>query len=92
MSKDVMTTAEEVQAGKDRIAELEAKLAGIKAQQGKPRYLKVSVKGAVSLYGLRRFPITFYLQEWEQILGMAGDIESFIVENVAELKVKEVEN
>jgi hypothetical protein len=43
--------------------------------------LKVSEKGAVSLYGVGRFPVTLYKEQWAKILGMAGEIESFIREN-----------
>jgi hypothetical protein len=39
--------------------------------------LKVSEKGAVSLYGIGRFPVTLYKEQWAKILGMAGEIEAF---------------
>jgi hypothetical protein len=48
----------------------------------------VSEKGGVSLYGLRRFPVTFYADEWERILGMSDEIRAFIGENGAALKRK----
>ena len=51
--------------------------------------LKVSEKGAVSLYGVGRFPVTLYKEQWAKILGMAGEIESFIHENDHLLKTKE---
>jgi hypothetical protein len=51
--------------------------------------LKVSEKGAVSLYGVGRFPVTLYKEQWAKILGMAGEIESFIRENDHLLKTKE---
>ena len=51
--------------------------------------LKVSEKGGVSLYGVGRFPVTLYKEQWRKILGMASDIESFINENEAQLKSKE---
>jgi hypothetical protein len=50
--------------------------------------LRVSEKGGVSLYGIRRFPVTFYADEWEKILGMADDIRRFSAENAAQLKRK----
>ena len=43
--------------------------------------VKVSQKGCVQLNGIRRFPITFYKNEWEQIFGMKDEIEQFIVDN-----------
>ena len=51
-------------------------------------FIKVSQKGAVSLYGIRRFPVTFYADEWDTILGMSDDIKRFIQENQASLKQK----
>jgi hypothetical protein len=74
---------------KQRIAELEGQLESEKAKQKKGTYLKVSQKGAVSLYGIRRFPVTFYQEEWDRILGMADDIRSFIGEHEGELTRKD---
>ncbi len=51
--------------------------------------LKVSEKGAVSLYGVGRFPVTLYKEQWRKILGMAQEIEEFIQKNEASLKAKE---
>ena len=58
---------------------------------GKPRgvFLKVSEKGGVSLYGLGRFPITLYVEQWEKVLDMAPEIRAFIDENADKLKRKE---
>ncbi len=50
--------------------------------------LKVSAKGAVSLYGLGRFPVTLYKEQWTRVLDMADEIRAFIVEHDAELKTK----
>lgn len=50
--------------------------------------LKVSAKGGVSLYGIRRFPVTFYASEWPRILGMAETITSFLAEHASELSEK----
>ena len=50
--------------------------------------LRVSEKGGVSLYGIRRFPVTFYADEWEKILGMADEIRRFSEENASQLKRK----
>jgi len=51
--------------------------------------LKVSEKGAVSVYGLGRFPVTLYREQWEKLLGMANEIRDFIRENDQLLKKKE---
>jgi len=51
--------------------------------------LKVSQKGAVSLYGLGRFPVTLYKEQWERVLGMADEIRAFLAEHDRELKKKQ---
>ena len=51
--------------------------------------LKVSEKGAVSLYGVGRFPVTLYKEQWVKILGMKDEIETFIHSNNHLLKTKE---
>jgi hypothetical protein len=49
----------------------------------------VSEKGAVSLYGVGRFPVTLYKEQWVKILGMKGEIETFLHDNERLLKTKE---
>jgi hypothetical protein len=51
--------------------------------------MKVSEKGGVSIYGLGRFPMTLYQEQWLKLLDMADDIRSFIQENEGQLKRKE---
>ena len=51
--------------------------------------LKVSEKGGVSVYGLGRFPVTLYKEQWAKLLDMADDIRAFIRENESSLKAKE---
>jgi hypothetical protein len=51
--------------------------------------LKVSDKGAVSLYGMGRFPVTLYGQQWEKVLGHADEIKAFLKTNSSKLAVKE---
>jgi hypothetical protein len=50
--------------------------------------LKVSEKGGVSVYGLGRFPVTLYKEQWTRLLDMADDIRTFIKENDSKLKAK----
>ena len=50
---------------------------------------KVSEKGAVSVYGLGRFPVTLYKEQWEKLLDRGADIRTFMVENAPKLKLKE---
>lgn len=51
--------------------------------------MKVSEKGAVSVYGLGRFPVTLYQEQWLKLLQMSEDIKAFIAENKDKLKAKE---
>ena len=50
--------------------------------------MKVSEKGGISVYGLGRFPVTLYKEQWERLLDMADDIRGFIQENAGKLKIK----
>jgi len=77
--------SEDLQA---KVARLEAENAALKAKEKRGTYLRVSEKGGVSLYGMRRFPVTFYREEWERILAMADEIRAFIDANAGELKTK----
>lgn len=51
--------------------------------------MKVSAKGAVSVYGLGRFPVTLYQEQWRRLLDAADDIRSFVSANESQLKKKE---
>ena len=51
--------------------------------------LKVSEKGAVSVYGMGRFPVTLYKEQWLKLLYMSNDIRAFIPANEAQLKAKD---
>lgn len=51
--------------------------------------LKVSEKGALSIYGLGRFPVTLYKEQWIRLLDFAGEIKSFLKENDQLLKTKQ---
>ncbi len=50
--------------------------------------MKVSEKGAVSIYGMGRFPVTLYKEQWLKLLDMESDIRAFIAANDARLKTK----
>ena len=73
---------------KKQVEELKAQLESEKAKGAKSLSLKVSQKGGVSLYGIRRFPITFYKEEWETVLGMEAEIRAFLAEHDSELKTR----
>ena len=68
--------------------ELVAALEQETAKNEKQRVVKVSPKGCVQVNGIRRFPVTFYKDEWMQIFGLKDRIESFIQENDAALASK----
>lgn len=51
--------------------------------------MKVSEKGALSVYGMGRFPVTLYKEQWLKLLGIAEEIKTFINENDEKLKTKE---
>lgn len=72
-------------------ADVQALIAALQAKADKPRTLslKVSEKGAVSLYGMGRFPVTLYGQQWERLLNEAEAIRAFLKANAALLSVKE---
>jgi hypothetical protein len=51
--------------------------------------MKVSEKGAVSIYGMGRFPVTLYKEQWLKLLDMSDEIRAFIAANEAQLKAKD---
>jgi hypothetical protein len=77
---------QEIQAELER---LRAENAQLKNKDKGGVTLKVSEKGAVSLYGMGRFPVTLYKEQWLRILGNAPEIEAFIRDNESRLKSKE---
>jgi hypothetical protein len=60
----------------------------LKKAQTRGITLKVSEKGALSVYGMGRFPVTLYKEQWIKLLDMAEDIRGFIRDNDAALKTK----
>ena len=76
----------EMQAELER---LRAENARLKSKDKGGLTLKVSEKGALSLYGMGRFPVTLYKEQWLRILAHAAEIEAFIHENESKLKAKD---
>jgi hypothetical protein len=74
---------------KAELAKLKAENEALKQSSARGISLKVSQKGAVSLYGMGRFPVTLYKEQWLKILEMADVLRNFIKENDAQLKAKE---
>ena len=81
-----MSTEEELKA---ELEKLKKENESLKARTSKGISLKVSEKGAVSVYGMGRFPVTLYKEQWIKLLDMSDDIRRFIQENEGKLKVKE---
>jgi hypothetical protein len=77
---------EEIKAELER---LRAENERLKGERARGVSLKVSDKGGVSVYGLGRFPVTLYKEQWTRLLDMADDIRRFIRENEASLKAKD---
>lgn len=75
-------------AGELRIEEA-SKLLGELEQRRGPLYCKVSEKGAVSIYGLQRMPVTLYMEQWQRLLDFGDEIRRFIREHEGELKRKQ---
>jgi hypothetical protein len=76
---------DEVRTGIER---LRAENERLKRTATKGVTLKVGEKGGVSVYGLGRFPVTLYKEQWAKLLDMADDIRAFIRENDGQLKTK----
>ncbi len=79
----------ELAAGKIETEEASRLLEEAERQKRTTLYCKVSQKGALSVYGLQRMPVTLYLEQWERLLDFSDDIKAFIKQNDAELKRKE---
>lgn len=81
-----MSSEEELKA---ELEKLKAENQALKARGNKGVSMKVSEKGGVSVYGLGRFPVTFYQEQWLKLLDLADDIRAFIKEHEGQLKKKE---
>jgi len=81
-----MSTEAELKAELER---LKAENQALKTRGSKGVSMKVSEKGGVSVYGLGRFPVTLYQEQWLKLLDLAEDIRVFIKDNESRLKKKE---
>jgi hypothetical protein len=79
MTEDLQAELEKLRAENQRLKQ---------AGRGKLA-LKVSEKGALSVYGMGRFPVTLYKEQWLRLLSMAEEIKAFIEANQDGLKSKE---
>jgi hypothetical protein len=73
---------------KAEVARLKEENERLKARQSRAVSLKVSEKGGLSVYGLGRFPVTLYKEQWTKLLDMSDDIRAFLKENDSRLKSK----
>ena len=78
-------TDEDLQAEIDR---LKAENVRLRRQPDRVLSMKVSQKGALSVYGLGRFPVTLYKEQWTRLLAAADEIRAFLKDNDAQLKSK----
>ncbi len=74
---------------KAELERLQKENESLKARTSKGISLKVSEKGGLSVYGMGRFPVTLYKEQWLKLLDMADDLRRFIEENNSKLKSKE---
>lgn len=76
-------------AGEMKVDEASKLLAEIDTPKRGTLYCKVSEKGALSVYGLQRMPVTLYMEQWERLLDFSDTLKQFIKDNEGSLKKKE---
>ena len=74
---------------KTELEQLRKENAALRKEFASRMRFKVSEKGAVSVYGIRRFPVTLYKEEWLKLLDRSSDIRAFIAANKAQIKAKD---
>ena len=74
---------------KAELERLRKENASLKKSAGSSIRMKVSEKGAVSIYGMGRFPVTLYKEQWVRLLDMGDEIRGFIADNQSRLKSRE---
>ncbi len=75
-------------AGEITVEQADQMLSQLEGAKPNKLYCKVSNKGAVSVYGLQRMPVTLYAEQWERLLEFGDSIRQFIAEHNAELRRK----
>ena len=71
------------------LEKLRAENERLKKAAGRGGSIRVSEKGGVSIYGLGRFPVTLYKEQWTKLLDIADEIRAFIADNDTRLKAKD---
>ena len=89
-----MAVLKNLKSEQAELERLRAENERLKAERNKPRSVsfKVGEKGGVSVYGLGRFPVTLYPEQWETLLSRADEIRKFISDNRNRLKLKSQED
>jgi hypothetical protein len=83
--KNIMPDKDE----RDELERLRRENAALKKGASPGARMKVSEKGALSIYGMGRFPVTLYKEQWLKLLDMSDEIRAFIAANEAQLKAKD---
>ena len=86
---DPMVAAAQLQELQLKLAQAEEENARLKANKSTSNGLKVSAKGAVSLYGLGKWPVTLYKSQWLKVIELVPTIKQFIEDNNDKLKTKD---
>ena len=86
MNKDEILA--KLATGELKVEEASKMLAALEPKRGTLN-CKVSQKGAVSVYGLQRMPVTLYMEQWQRLLDFGDELRAFIKENEGQLKRKE---
>jgi hypothetical protein len=88
MAQDTKPTVASAQTAEQELTALRAELARLKASQFQKLSFKVSEKGAISVYGMGRWPVTLYREQMERFLDAGPAIRKFIADNAAALSSK----
>ena len=75
-------------AGELQVDEASKLLAEAETPKRGQLYCKVSAKGAISVYGLQRMPVTLYVEQWDRLLAFGDDLKQFLKDNDSRLKRK----
>lgn len=92
MTEAVRETVVPVKSQAELLAELDRLRAENQRLQSQPKTgltLKISEKGALSVYGMGRFPFTLYVEQWEKLFAMADEIKAFMKANASRLSRKQ---
>ena len=86
MNKDEIL--QKLASGELQVDDASKMLAEVEQPKRGQLYCKVSQKGAISVYGLQRMPVTLYVEQWDRLLEFADDLRAFMKEHDSELKRK----